>query len=367
MTMKASSLFVRQRLQRCSLAAVTIAATVLLSACGGSDSPGYTRLVSFGDSLSDVGTYKTAGVASLGGGKYTVNGPDVKIWVELLAERAGVAKPCAAQTGLEATGPLAGLAQPKADVKDCFGYAQGGSRVTNPVGPANKALIALGDNSGLLGQLTDPLVNQVARHLAASNNQFSGTDIVTVLAGGNDLFLNLATLNAQIGGGVDPTAASTAAVGAMGQAGTELATLVRTRMVANGAQRVVVVTVPDVSKTPFGVSLGASTTPLLQSMVTTFNQKLTEGLNGVSGVIVVDGYALSQKVAAAPADYGVTNATTPACDARAQLQSLSCTSATTVAADVSKYLYADGVHPTPLGHKIYADAAIDAMVRAGWL
>jgi outer membrane lipase/esterase len=356
-----------QRPQRWSLAAATIAAAALLSACGGSDSPGYTRVVSFGDSLSDVGTYKTAGVASLGGGKYTVNGPDAKIWVEQLAERAGVAKPCAAQTGLEATGALAGLAQPKTDVKDCFGYAQGGSRVTNPVGPANKALLALGDNSGLLGQLTDPLVNQVARHLAVANNQFSVSEIVTVLAGGNDLFLNLATLNAQIAGGADATAASTAAVTAMGQAGAELAALVRTKMVANGAQRVVVVTVPDVSLTPFGVSLGASTKPLLQSMMSTFNQKLTEGLNGVGGVVIVDGYALSTKVAAAPADYGVTNATVPACDARAQLQSLSCTSATTVAADVSKYQYADGVHPTPLGHKIFADAAIAAMVKAGWL
>lgn len=58
-------------------------ACLLLASCGGGGDDGprvrYGKLVSFGDSLSDVGTHRTPGVAALGGGKYTVNGPGSKI------------------------------------------------------------------------------------------------------------------------------------------------------------------------------------------------------------------------------------------------------------------------------------------------
>ena len=35
-----------------------------------------------------------------------------------------------------------------------YSFAQGGARVSNPMGPGNAALLALGDPSGALGQLT---------------------------------------------------------------------------------------------------------------------------------------------------------------------------------------------------------------------
>lgn len=49
-------------LKKTSLAVVTALA---LAACGGGDDdePTYSGLVSFGDSLSDVGSYKTPGIA----------------------------------------------------------------------------------------------------------------------------------------------------------------------------------------------------------------------------------------------------------------------------------------------------------------
>ncbi len=83
---------------RARLALACAAAATLLAACGGGDgdATGYDRIVIFGDSLSDVGTYATPGVQSLGGGKYTINAADASIWVERVADRAGVAKPCAA-------------------------------------------------------------------------------------------------------------------------------------------------------------------------------------------------------------------------------------------------------------------------------
>ena len=92
--------------------------------------------------------------------------------------------PCAAQTGLESSGPLAAFAQAAAPHAGCYGYAQGGARVTNPVGPGNAALLALGDSSGALGQLTKPVVEQIGRHLAAVGGSFAADDLVTVMAGG---------------------------------------------------------------------------------------------------------------------------------------------------------------------------------------
>src|SRR6266568_9307458 len=88
-------------------------AAVLLVACGGGgdgdQSPRvkYTSVVSFGDSLSDIGTYGTTVLkAASGGGKYTVNSSTSKNWTELLAASAGVTAPCPAQTGLASSGPL---------------------------------------------------------------------------------------------------------------------------------------------------------------------------------------------------------------------------------------------------------------------
>ncbi len=359
-----------KRIRSLALAAV---ASLVLAACGGGDGDQtarvkYSKLVVFGDSLSDVGTYATPGIVASGGGKYTVNSATAKIWVELLATQAGVAAPCAAQTGLEASGPLAALAAPITNVAGCFDYAQGGSRVTNPVGPANKALLALGNTDGYLGQITDPLINQFQRHLAASGGSFAGDELVTVLAGGNDVFLNLATLSASVAGGVDPTVAATAAVTAMGQAGGELAAYVKNLVVGKGAKYVVVVALPDVSQTPFGLSLDATTRGLVQQMVVTFNAQVTSGLTGTAGVLQVDAYTQGQDQTAHPDQYSVTNTTTPACDpVKDPLGSLVCNASNVIAGDVSRYQYADSVHPTPWGYSLLARYVAKRMLDNGWL
>src|SRR6476659_7838429 len=83
------------------------AAAALLVGCNGGgagdQSPRveYGKLVTFGDSLSDVGSYNVGVVAAFGGGKYTINGTDQSLnWTELLATTMGVEPLCAAQTGL---------------------------------------------------------------------------------------------------------------------------------------------------------------------------------------------------------------------------------------------------------------------------
>lgn len=182
--------------------ALALLAGAVLAACGGSGdtSPGnqglnveYTQQVTFGDSLSDVGSYAVGAVQQLGGGKYTINGDSTasdptltgKVWVELMAAQFGLPAPCAAQTGLQGNAAQ-GLSVPVRTHATCYNYAGGGSRVSNPVGPGNAAI------GSPLGALTVPVVSQVASHLAKTDGKFSGRELVFVMAGGNDA---LALLN----------------------------------------------------------------------------------------------------------------------------------------------------------------------------
>lgn len=353
--------------------AMALAASGLLIGCGGDDddppAPAkitYTKLVSFGDSLSDVGTYATPGlVAATGGGRFTVNGAGVQLWVDRVATAAGVPANCAAQTGLNSVGSLAGFAAPVTPHAGCYAYAQGGSRVTNPVGPGNVA--TLPTPSGALGQLTVPVVTQIGTHLAAVGGSFAGTDLVTVLAGANDLFMQLATVQATVAAGGNATAAGQAATVAMGTAGGELAAYIKALIVAKGAKRVVVVGVPDVSLTPDAVGRDQATRDLIQMMSFTFNAQLQYGLQGVPEVLYVDSYTAIQGWVANPDAAGLSNVRTQACNAAMVATSLLCSAATTISGDTSKYLFADGVHPTPYGHELFGKLVIDALSAKGWL
>ncbi|HEX5344016.1 MAG TPA: SGNH/GDSL hydrolase family protein [Duganella sp.] len=185
-----------------ALAAMALA---VLAGCGGTDpAPGnqavkvkYSAQVSFGDSLSDVGSYNVGTVTALKGGKFTINGDNTSInatftgknWTELLAAQIGVAAPCAAVTGLDGDATK-GFSVPATAHAGCYGYAMGGSRVTNPVGPGNKLA------GSPLGALTYPVATQIANHLKAVGGKFKGDELVLVMAGGNDALFQLSALSA---------------------------------------------------------------------------------------------------------------------------------------------------------------------------
>ena len=184
-----------------ALAAMALA---VLAGCGGTDpAPGdqttkvkYSAQVSFGDSLSDVGSYAVGTVAALKGGKFTINGNNTSVnetltgknWTELTAAQIGLAAPCAAVTGLDGNAAQ-GFSVPATAHAGCYGYAMGGSRVTNPVGPSNKL------TGSALGALTYPVVTQIANHLKAVGGKFKGDELVLVMAGGNDALFQLGALS----------------------------------------------------------------------------------------------------------------------------------------------------------------------------
>src|SRR5450432_422669 len=130
---------------------------LLLAACGGGDPdvPGqgspagapttkgtFTAVVSFGDSLSDIGAYAPAtslagtGAAPYFGGKFTTNetsngAPDAnplgKVWVENLAASLGIVV-TPAEVGFDGVSVKCPAAAVPALAGTCTAYGQGGSR-----------------------------------------------------------------------------------------------------------------------------------------------------------------------------------------------------------------------------------------------
>jgi len=106
-------------------------------------------------------------------------------------------------------------------------------------------------------------------------------------------------------------------------------------------------------------------------MVTTFNDQLKAAIAGDSKVLYVDLATNSRDQATNPAPYGLTNTTTPACDlspAKNPLgSSLVCNKNNLISGDVSHYLFADSVHPTPFEYSLIARYDLEQMAVKGWL
>jgi len=372
-----------------------LAAAVFLAGCGGNEAGNqkprvaFSSMVSFGDSLSDVGSYAVGAVAAQGGGHYSINGKGATgllwiNWTEFLSATLGLAAPCAAETGLNTIQAVVGAPPVPATFHDasaggtCTNYAQGGSRVTNPVGPGNALLFNAAvpsTYSNAIGQLTIPVQTQIANYLAHNNNKFTSDQLVTVFAGGNDIFINVATFQATVGAGGDPTAAATAAVTAMAKAGTEEAAYVNTQILANGATHVVVVNLPDVSLTPFAIQAGTSAQALVKNMTQAFNSALQGNLTASANLVFVDAFTASEDQATNMVQYGLSNVSTPTCTSSS---SLVCTANTLIpavapaasgalASAANTYEYADSVHPTPYGYRLLAELVSEQLAIKGWL
>jgi phospholipase/lecithinase/hemolysin len=348
--------------------------------------PHFAAQITFGDSLSDVGSYAVGAVAATGGGKFTVNGngtafhPELtgQIWDEMIAYQLGQPAPCAAQTGLQGDAAL-GLNAPVTNHPGCYDYAQGGARIVDPIGPGN---VLAGSP---IGELTVPIVTQVANHLAAVGGRFNGNEIVFVMAGSNDVvawwqaLANGANAAAQAAGPYPEaqaqaranylTSSGPGAVGALQAAGAALANIISQQIVGAGANFVVVNNAPDLSGSPLGASQDPQLRTLVQQMVQAFNGALKTGIDALPQVAQVDVYALSQDALANPAAYGLTNTTAPACGPNlVGGNSLMCTVGNVYpGVDASHVMFADTVHPTPYGHWLIARQVATVMAARGWL
>jgi len=381
-------------------------AALLLVACGGGDPnvPGtgspagapttkgtFTALVSFGDSLSDVGTYAPAtsltgnGAPPYFGGKFTTNSATGTVWVENLATSLGIVV-TPAEVGFGTSSVKCPAAATPALAGTCTAYGQGGSRVTDPNGIGHSG-----------GALTVPVVTQIANHLARFST-FKESDLILVYAGNNDVFTQFGTFAATAAqiqadaaaGKLTADQANTALFNAqsvaqagMKQAALDLASLVRNQILAKGGKYVAVMYLSDISDTPFGNSLPASARPVLTDLSNIFNLWLRDALTN-QPVQLIDTFTLFKEAYNNPSKYGIVNNTVPACDAAkisaitsgavTDGSSLFCNSTAgapynglRTGADVTTWQFADSVHPTTGGHKILSDAFAAQLHAFGWI
>lgn len=367
-----------KRLLRAAQMALAGVAFAVLAACGGgsgsssstsSTPPGGASLkvVSFGDSLSDVGTYAPFANANFGGGRFTTN--PGQVWTQDVANYYG---------DTLTTAVTGGFGSPTTSTGG-FGYAQGGARVSLQPGIGYPTATAV------------PVATQVQNYLS-QNGSFNTGQLVLVQGGPNDILIAAQTIAAAP---TNPTVIAQQQANVV-SAATTLAGVVGT-ILQNGATKVVVVNVPDIGKTPLGVASsdgGALLTALSSGFNTAFSTALTAtGL--MSKVIFVDSFSFIDGVVASASTNGFsvsnngtacnltamqTNATsyatthpsvlqpgeTPAQFGASLAYSLFCSPQVYTAANADQtYMFADTVHPTTRLHLLFAQQVEKQIAAAG--
>jgi 3-phytase len=260
-----------------------------------------SRLVVFGDSLSDVGNVFAATNGAIPAPPYFngrfSNGP---IWVERLAERLHVAAP-----------------QPS--LQGGFGYAFGGAETGTGFSP-----------DGTLNLRTQVDFYFLAHVPAAS-------DLFVVWAGGNDIANRLA----------NPTPPDTTPFVANVSAAI-------TALAAAGAGQFLVPNLPPLGSSPWARGEGYEAKG--NALVSQFNAALTAELAQLRttlGVTIheLDAAGLFAAGMANPAAFGLTNVTEAAYDAATG----------NVVPNPQEYLFWDHIHPTATAHAYLGDYAAAAV------
>ncbi|MFL9902767.1 SGNH/GDSL hydrolase family protein [Paraburkholderia fungorum] len=329
-------------------AAVFTVAITVLSACGGGGGGGGSsngtaatpagginlQIVSFGDSLSDVGTYAPIARA-VGGGRFTTN--PGQVWTQNVAQYYG--DTLSAAYTIDITHKLT--------AQSGLGYAEGGATVATP---ANQSDFL----TAVIGNIEMPVNQQVSSYLSA-HGSFKSNQVVLVWAGANDV----------LRAGAPPAATQTVQTAA-----TTLAQVVG-QIVQNGGAHVVVVNLPNVGLSPDGLASsdgGANFTQLSELFNSTLSAALqTNGLQ--SKVIQIDAYTwLNQIIANFQANGFAVSNTGQACDPKKTPDntSLLCSPATYVSANADQtYMFADDLHPTTHLHTLFAQFVEQQIAKSG--
>lgn len=376
---------------RVSLLGLATAAWVAGCGGGGADSPQrpINAVKVAGDSLNDSGTF---------GFKFTVQNTQAspfKIWADIVTDGLGLPTLCARYRG---TGPTSTTLNPNATA--CTNHAMGGGRISLAGAPSYSPPLSV------IQQLQD---------LAAAGN-YAYDDLLMVNGGGNDAadLLGAFLLAGQDQGasyvgllGTLLSGAEVNAAAAGGQAGlanagglymqrlaTRLTSAISSQALDKGAQRVLVMTVPDITKTPRFLTLLAGISQqqgsaaaegvrqTANAWVQAFNQQLRTNLGSDNRVLIADFYTELNRWTSTPADFGLTNTTTPACPVTGtDAQGLpSYTIATCSASSLGAnppvgqsganwwqtYVFSDNFHGTPRTNELMGNHVLGLMTQRGW-
>lgn len=391
--------------------AASFAAILLLAACGGSGGDGSgdgttpqdpdqeiprASVTVIGDSLSDTGVF---------GVRYTVQADAGQtafpLWPELVADGLGAQRPCPAY---QATSETSFTPQPA-----CRNYAVAGGRIQHPEGQTPKSIVM---------QFQDAADR-------VGNDGFGAREVVLIDGGGNDI---ADLITAYFGAyleffgesltieryraflftvlGRDKALELTQEPGGWEKAGevymqtlaVRFASRVQNHVLMHDAQRVVILNVPDVTRTPrfqailavlkqaggqhAGDAVAAQLQALFQNWAQTFNQTLEAEFKGMAPVAIVDFYGLLAQWADHGEQFGLANTTAAVCpvtDPAAILPDYDIKQCTVAWLDANApagttpapgwwntYAFADGFHPTPRGHELMAQAVSQAIAAKGW-
>lgn len=368
---------------------IAVLATAVLVGCGGGDDNGAPAVASvrtFGDSLADVGTF--------GGVKATIQGPNAKLYPELVAAAYGKSPGCN------------------------FFLFNGTTFIPNPAAGCNNYAVGGGRVNGASSSLApaDPRNVGVQLDAATTAGNFSADELLLVTGGGNDAAdLVGAFLAAQQG---NPTgyltilgqllspaevAQATKSATDLGAAGglymaalaDRMTDLVRTKALGKGARRVAIINAPAITLTPrfqmvlMGVEMqrGKATRQQLEGLfnlwVDFYNSRLKKNFEGSSSVTVINANAAFVSWVASPSTYGLTNATSAACpvtgvgsDGLPTYTFPTCTESALAAAPPAgatganwfqSWLFSDGFHPSQKGHQLVTDVITKDLEALGWL
>lgn len=338
----------------------------LLGGCGSDDSDDRTEIRSitvFGDSLNDVGTYAAATGSPDNPGKFTVNPGNV--WVENIAAFYGLSLEPNRSLTLDKDASLGATTEVgTATVLGGNGYAEGGARVSQL--PSESGI---GNN-----QLVAPVSTQVQNYLDV-HGTFPASELVIVGGGGNDTYAQFSAIcwhtdDNGVGPGNTTVASATAAIA---KAANDQVTLVR-RIKDKGAGIVLVAAAGDWSSNPFAsyylsdaYQAQGCYTPVAAAQIVEwtrqFNRILSDGVAGLPGVIYLEPASVFAPVLADPVRYGFVNITQPACTNTTPTASATfCTKQTLATPDADEtYFWSDAFHPTPHGHRLLSDRALELL------
>ncbi len=397
------------------LALLATATAAIVAGCGGgsadptSQRAGITSVKVMGDSLSDSGTFKgIPGFGRMFSVQDSASEPNT-VWTERIAALLGTPQLCSFFK-------FTGTTFIPNSVTGCTNFAVGGGRINN--------------FDPLTGAGNSPLSITFQLQTASAAGNYKSSDLLLVDGGGNDAAdLVGAFLTAGTDGGVSfarmagtllpPATLNPLLAG--GQAGlaqagglymVALADMfygsIKTTALDKGAEKVAVLNMPGITNTPrfqmalAGVALangggaaGAAARgqaeALFKSWVEAFNAKLATNVAGDKRIVLVDFYTAFNDQIANPAQYGLTNVTTPACPPvlNAQGQPVlsgglptynfqTCTAAALSAMTPppgatggtnwwQTYAFSDGFHPTPLGYQLLSQLVAKSLATAGWL
>jgi phospholipase/lecithinase/hemolysin len=276
--------------------------------------PTFNRLYIFGDSLSDPGNlFELTGFfppPPYSEGRFS-NGD---IWANFIAKSLAF------------------------DTEQVLNFAYGGSTS----GPTN-ALEPLVESLAGIDLTLPSLPNQIATYISELPGDGSNANGVHVLwIGANDLF-NAPT---------DPTQIP----GFLATSVNNIADSI-SQLAAAGADTFLIPNLPDLGKTPRGLSSGNS--QQATTLSTLFNTSLANTLPSLEtalgiDIIEVNIFERTNAILSSPADFGLTNVTDPL------IQQIT-------PANPEGYFWWDDIHPTTSVHEMLSDAFLEELTQAGYL